>query len=312
MSKKGLRFVAVNVRSLYPSIEEVRCKFRDFDIIGICETWLNDSHHDKLIDIKTFELFRLDRNVCNGIDKVKRGGGLVLYVGRKFLGHAQQLTACCKCTKDIEQLWVLLEKPNVRKTAICILYRPPNGDIETAIKELSASIDHIQSLHDVEFVIMGDMNINYRNRQSKAFEALKEFERVYNLAQLIKDPTRITPKTKTTIDLIWSNANNVQNSGVLDTILSDHMPVYMTKKKARENKEFKYLMGRSYRWYEKEKFQKDLKDHNNWNNFWNVTRDPNCLWEIMENIILECADYHCPTRRMKIREDSFLALERNN
>ena len=44
MSTKGLKFVTVNIRSLYPSIDEVRTKFKDFDVIGVCETWLNNTY----------------------------------------------------------------------------------------------------------------------------------------------------------------------------------------------------------------------------------------------------------------------------
>ena len=33
MIDKGLKFVAVNIRSLYPSIDEVKCKFKEYDII---------------------------------------------------------------------------------------------------------------------------------------------------------------------------------------------------------------------------------------------------------------------------------------
>ena len=40
MSKKCITFVALNIKSLYPSIDEVRCKLNNYDIFGICETWL--------------------------------------------------------------------------------------------------------------------------------------------------------------------------------------------------------------------------------------------------------------------------------
>ena len=183
--------VAVNKRSLFPSIDEVRCKFKDFDVIGICETWLNSSYTDNLVNIDTYTLFRIDReegNIENATNKNKRGGGLALYIGSKFKGHCKKLDACSKITTDLEQLWVILEKPNVRNVAVCILYKPPTGDVELALKQLTVSIKTIQSLYDVEFVIMGDMNVNYRVRHSKHFEFLKEFKHTQNLVQLIADP----------------------------------------------------------------------------------------------------------------------------
>ena len=307
MLGKGLKFVTVNIRSLYPSIDEVRCKFKDFDIIGICETWLNSSYTDNLIDIESFSLYIIDResgNILNIANQKKKGGGLAMYIGSKFKGHCEQIYDCSKITKDLEQLWVLLEKPNVRKIATCILYKPPTGDVETALKELTVSIEFIQSVHDVEFVIMGDMNVNYRDRHSKCFEFLKEFERAQNLKQMISEPTRITVRSKSTIDLIWTNMAHVSNSGTLNRILSDHMPVYIIKKKERERTEFKYCNGRSYKNYVKHDFIEDIRNHYKWRDYWLCTKNPENLWEIMETIILECAEYHCPQKRMKFRDNS--------
>ena len=147
-----------------------------------------------------------------------RGGGLVLYVGSKFLNHSSQINSCSTITKNLEQLWILLDKPNVRKIVVCILYRPLSGDADTAIKELSNSIEYVQSLCDAELVVMGDMNVNYRDRHSKSFDKIKEFERVFNLTQLISEPTRVTLKSTSTIDL--TNTLYIAEHGVLDTILT--------------------------------------------------------------------------------------------
>ena len=48
----------------------------------------------------------------------------------------------------------------------------------------------------------------------------------------------------------------------------------------------------------------DIKHHSKWREFWLCNRDPELLWEITENIILECANHHCPSKRMEIRGNS--------
>ena len=63
---------------------------------------------------------------------------------------------------NMEQMSISLDKPKVRKIAVCILYKPPNGDIRLVIQDLSNSVEYIQSNYDTEIVIMGDMNVNYR------------------------------------------------------------------------------------------------------------------------------------------------------
>ena len=82
------------------------------------------------------------------------------------------------------------------------------NSVEAAVRELPTSLDYVRTLCDFEIVIMGDMNVNYRERHTRAFEMLKEFERVYNLHQSVKEPTRITVKSKITIDLIWTYMTN--------------------------------------------------------------------------------------------------------
>ena len=146
-------------------------------------------------------------------------------MGSKFLGHTTLLCEYSKITENIEQVWILLDKPNVRKIAVCMFYRPPDSTIDVAIKELSECIDSIRSHHDAELVIMGDINVNYRDRHCNSFELLKEFERVHNVTQLIMEYMRITSKTKSTIDLIWTDMSDVESYGVMDTHVSDHMPV---------------------------------------------------------------------------------------
>ena len=68
---KGLRYVMLNVRSLWPNINELKTNFVDYDIIGLSETWLNCNVTDTMIDFPGFEIIRQDQN------STKRGGGLL-------------------------------------------------------------------------------------------------------------------------------------------------------------------------------------------------------------------------------------------
>ena len=49
----------------------------------------------------------------------------------------------------------------------------------------------------------------------------------------------------------------VCDAGVLSHMIADHFPVYIIKKKIRNDKSFKYISGRSYKNYNK-KFLKDF------------------------------------------------------
>ena len=51
----------LNVRSLFPKIDEIKLLAKDFDVICLCETWLSSAVNDKLIEIPGYTLFRQDR-----------------------------------------------------------------------------------------------------------------------------------------------------------------------------------------------------------------------------------------------------------
>ena len=87
--------------------------------------------------------------------------------------------------------------------------------------------------------------------------------------------------------------------------ISDHLPTFFIKKKDKLKKTFSNFYGRSYVKYVKADFQRDVRSHQLWHDFWELEEDdPERLWDITLKIISEVADFHCPMRKMKFREDS--------
>ena len=136
---KGLKIVSVNIRSLYSSLNELTARFKDYDIICCCETWLNNSFTDQMIQIEGFEIFRLDReygNILNKEHKLKRGGGLIIYVKKNLSQFTQIIPQASHVSRNIEQLWIKITKPNVRKQLLGVVYRPPSGKVSDSLEEL--------------------------------------------------------------------------------------------------------------------------------------------------------------------------------
>lgn len=67
------------------------------------------------------------------------------------------------------------------------------------------------------------------------------------LVQHTEDNTRITNTRTSLIDLTFSDINFFHCAGVLNLNIRDHLPIFIIKKKTKENKEFTYVMGRKYR-----------------------------------------------------------------
>lgn len=64
MTKDQLKVDFLNIRSLLPSIQELRTLIVEhrFDIFLIAETWLHEGISDDLIKIEGFRLYRRDRH----------------------------------------------------------------------------------------------------------------------------------------------------------------------------------------------------------------------------------------------------------
>ena len=124
-SNKGFKLCMLNVRSLLPKIDEVRLSMSKFDIICLCETWLSTVVTDPLIKIPGFEIFRQDRKFDVNIHGTpKRGGGLCIYVRDSLAKYAIIKDEISSVNNDVEQLWISICCPNIKKKIIGVVYRP--------------------------------------------------------------------------------------------------------------------------------------------------------------------------------------------
>ena len=72
-----------------------------------------------------------------------------------------------------------------------------------------------------EIIIIGDINCNYLDKKNN--KDVKELFTLNGFIQLINDPTRITDRTETLIDVILSTKpENVCDIKVIPTAMSDH------------------------------------------------------------------------------------------
>ena len=239
--KKGFSISHVNVRSLVRNLKETYLVMSGFDVIGISETWLHQNIANSSLVFNGYKSYRQDRH---GNCHVKqRGGGIMVYITDALFGYSNSLPLMSTVTPHLEQFWFEICKPNFKRQIICVVYRPPSGSIQNFVEELSNNIDKLEGSIGFELTIMGDFNINYKTTTSSDYKALKELEHTYQLKQFITKPTRVTNKVKSTIDLILSNMNKVSEAGVLPDMIADHFPIYIVKKKERNDKQFVYTFG---------------------------------------------------------------------
>ena len=124
------------------------------------------------------------------------------------------------------------------------------------------------------------------------------------MIQLIGKPTRITSTCKTLIDLIFTTLppELTTESGTLDVLISDHLPVYVVKKKKRERHSLTEITIRNDKLYNAEIFRNIILTDMRWRHFWNCIEGPEKLWHIWLEIVEDSLNTLCPLKNITIRE----------
>jgi len=128
-------------------VSEIRYIAKEYDLIGITESWTNDGINDAEISIDDFNIFRKDR-------KGYKGGGLLLYV-------RNNLQACCNDrlsnSEFEESLWCNIQLKN-RCLLVGLCYRSPVSKVSNDEKLLSLLDMAVLQERPQHLLIMGDFN----------------------------------------------------------------------------------------------------------------------------------------------------------
>ena len=117
------------------------------------------------------------------------------------------------------------------------IYKPPEGAPKLLLDRLTNVLNQYigrGNPNGKEIYIIGDFNVDYsRCSKDTTKTKLKDLEVKYSLRQLIKKPTRETKTCKSIIDLLFTSVpkEDIITSGVLDVTISDHLPIFVIKRK---------------------------------------------------------------------------------
>lgn len=137
-------------------------------------------------------------------------------------------------------------------------YKPPNVDADNFYSDFEALVSIAENR---ELYILGDLNSDLlQNNYHKPTRLLQSLCELYQLNQVISEPTRITEHSKTLIDIICTNTlERVVCSGVFYTSLSDHSTVYVIRKISIPTKKVHTkIETRNYKHFNEESFISDL------------------------------------------------------
>ena len=179
----------------------------------------------------------------------------------------------------MESVWFEISRANAKNLVICVIYRPPNGDVQMFCDYLTDHVNSIIETRNVELYVLGDFNINFNNRNDPDVRKLVQFQDLTTLKQIITENTR----NNNCIDLIFTNSDNIGGSGVMDVNISDHDMIYITHKHQTVSHKRVSFTGRSYRDYDMERFQYELNNLN-WEPFWHM-EDPEKDGTTLKNVL---------------------------
>ena len=79
---------------------------------------------------------------------------MVIYVCDKLYDNTCVISEYSSVTSDIEQLWILIDEPNVRRKVVGLVYRPPGGNAENCLSSLRNNLERIQLGLSCEITVM--------------------------------------------------------------------------------------------------------------------------------------------------------------
>ena len=205
--QRGLKIASLNVNSLRKHIDEIRTMLGNylFDVFAINESKIDSTILDSEINIPGYNIIRKDRNT--------HGGGVVIYI-REHLCFTNRNDLV---SKNLEMICIEINNPHCRSFLLSVWYRPPNSEI-SLFNEYELFLFKCDN-ENKELTLLGDLNCDVNKSPVDVYTSRLQFSSsLYQIVQLIDEPTRVTESSATTIDLILTNRPEyVSYSEIRDT-----------------------------------------------------------------------------------------------
>ena len=237
----------LNINSLKSKFVEIEELLHDkiVDLLFISETKLDATFRNSIFDSKGYKLERADRNV--------HGGGIACYIRNDIPSRRRT---------DLEStaLESIVYEVTLNKTKWCFIcsYRPPGSDENVYLDILGRLIDKCISLYD-RYAIIGDLNLDLSS-ETKG-KPLKEFCELYDLQNIIKDPTCFMKNCNPSLlDVFLTNSKKqcIRTLNFATGISDCHNMISTVINITIPNMEKQKISYRSYRNFNYEDFVNDL------------------------------------------------------
>ena len=288
----GLRVGHLNVRHLTNKISDVSKIIYNnnnpFHIFGFTESWTSKRVKDATLSVPGYSIVR--RN-----PKRPQETGIAIYIQHNILYKVRHDLS----PPDIESIWIEIRTHDKSSDSLLLgfIYRHPKSN-SLWFDNFSAMMDTFWLLNK-EMLFLGDMNIDLIQSHSKWHNIINS----YNLRQCVTVPTRVTSKTCTLIDHIYSsNVSSITEICVPPIGISDHNAICVTWMK----KGFKIpkithsvITFRSFKSFNLSGFQSDLQSAP-FQNIYNFTNPDDAL-TFWTSTFLSVINKHIPLIQKRVK-----------
>ena len=191
-------------------------------------------------------------------------------------------------------------KPRSRPFLVATWYRPPNSSA-IAFTAFQNAIDKIDA-ENSEFYLLGDINCDVSSESPDCNTInLLNICNIFNLSQIISEPTRITNTSKSLIDLCFTNfPDKVRGSGVHSLGISDHSLIYLIRKSNWQVIDANNSVAkRQFKNFNNDEFLNDLREIN-WSDIHSQV-NPNDMWLARITKFSALLDIHAPVKNKRLR-----------
>ena len=190
--------------------------------------------------------------------------------------------------------------PKTKPIIIGTVYRPP--DQTNFLYHFESVLGNIRS--DAEMIMLGDFNINFKDKNNGLLKKYSEVLNMFGLKQLINSPTRVTRKSSTIIDHVLCNTSNkICNYGTIVVGLSDHFLVFCTRKVTRgQINKHNTVEIRCMKNYSIDTFVDKLSNAD-WSSVYNA-QDANESWCSFKSTLLSVIDSLAPLKQVRLKQRS--------
>ena len=190
---RGLHIIHHNARSIKHDTDLFKFYIRHSEVglYTVSETWLHDDTPDTLMHVNGYTLLRVDRNRLNHNGDRMEGGGVAIYIKDGITFTQAGLSQFNISNKDIEMLWVRIVLPVQLDMILGVVYRPPSGsttEFSNIMLDVLKNVREHDPISDLTF--LGDININYLDKDDDKYSALEDIEQEFGVTQYITSPTR--------------------------------------------------------------------------------------------------------------------------